>query len=528
MKQIQILALLVCVIWSASAEAFFILHIGDDLSKPEMYIPSADGLRPEPGLKPGPVSYIIDVKGSLLVPGSEIAIHRAFQHWNAVPGSTARFIPTGFKYFPLDPGWAAFDGDNAVVWVKEGWLFGQEIIAWTYLMYDSVTGAIKESDIYLNAQHYAWRVLGGSRDHPDIPAMDVENILTHEAGHMLGLAHSQVREATMNAATSPGETRRRSLHKDDMDAVRYQYPEGEDDYPGPSLWSIRKGGCTFDKSLYFSHIEIKIEAGDTTGFCLLGAGFYSADISAGLERDGNAEVPNPVSGASYVSENLVSAVLDYSGLATDAYDPCVLNPNGKTGCKFQGIFINQTGNQIPVALARAEPTEVYAGEVITLDGSSSSDPDGSPLSSFEWLVAEAPEGAHPDLFNPHSAQTGVKLEEAGVYIFYLVVNDGIVDSIADAVSVTALPKERGEDKDDYDEDLLFGCLQIEPRAKPGSSGLAAGLNLGLIFVPLLVMAVLLFIAHTRCLIRYRASLSSKEQSRWNQEGRPRRVWRKGR
>ncbi len=523
MNYLRVLALLVCVTWSANTEAFFILHVGNDLAREEMYIPSANGIRPGPGIGPRPVYYILDAKGSLLVPGSEMAIHRAIQHWNAVQGSTARFIPAGYKYFPSDPGWN-IDGDNEVIWVTEGWMFGSALIAWTYIMADSATGGIEESDIYINAQHYTWDILDGSRDHPDIHVADVENILTHEAGHMLGLAHTQVREATMSGSIGLGETKRRSLHRDDRDALRYLYPESENDYPGPSLWSIRKGACTFDRYSYSSHIEIEIGTGDTTGFCLLGAGFYSSDISASLERDGITEDPDPVSSPSYVSENLVSAVLDYSSIETDAYDPCVTNPNGKTGCKFQGIFINQAGNDLPVAVACAEPTRVYVGGTITLDGSSSSDPDGPPLSSFEWLVAEAPEGAYPDLLDAHSVQTTVKLEKAGVYIFYLVVNDGIVDSIADPVSVTALSREKDED-DDRDEDLLFGCLQIEPRAKP-DSGLAMGLNLGLIFSPLLLMALLLFIAHIRGRAVYLVFFPQKT-ARLNHEDRPRGVWRKG-
>jgi hypothetical protein len=492
MKRILVAALLMCLLWCLRAEAYFILHIGADLARPEMYVPSEEGLRPRPGLNPRPVFYTIDAKGYFLVPDSEIAIFRSFQHWNNVSGATALFIPGGIKFYPPDAEWTGFpDGDNALIWVQEGWIFGPEIIALTYIMTDNTTGAIDESDIYINAEHYSWGILDGSRDHPDSMTADVENIITHEAGHMLGLAHSQFREATMSGAIGLGQTRRRTLHQDDMEALRYQYPATEADYPGPSLWGIRKGNCFFDDSLYSPYIEIDSGAGSTE-FCLFGAGFYSADVSASLEKYGQAITPNPVSGASCVSENLVSASLDYSSLGTSIYDPAVTSPNGKTGTLFQGVVINQAGNQLPVAMAGANPEEVEAGGYVNLDGSASYDPEGSDI-SYQWLVGEAPGEVEPVFSNPCSAITTVGLERLGIYIFYLVVNDGIVDSIADSVTVTALPAEGDHDDDD---DLFFGCMQIDEKSINGF-GQEHFLNLLIVTIPLIVAGLLKLHVYTK-------------------------------
>ena len=56
---------------------------------------------------------------------------------------------------------------------------------------------------------------------------DVLSILTHEAGHMLGLAHSDVNGATMQVEYVQGSTTLRSLHSDDMGGICEAYPPGE-------------------------------------------------------------------------------------------------------------------------------------------------------------------------------------------------------------------------------------------------------------------------------------------------------------
>jgi hypothetical protein len=48
-----------------------------------------------------------------------------------------------------------------------------------------------------------------------IGAVDLQNVMTHEAGHFFGLGHSQVPGATMSARATVGETSKRSLEDDD-------------------------------------------------------------------------------------------------------------------------------------------------------------------------------------------------------------------------------------------------------------------------------------------------------------------------
>lgn len=57
-------------------------------------------------------------------------------------------------------------------------------------------------------------------------AYDLQSILTHEAGHFLGLAHSDIAEATMYFRYIPGDTSLRVLKSDDVTGICTIYPTG--------------------------------------------------------------------------------------------------------------------------------------------------------------------------------------------------------------------------------------------------------------------------------------------------------------
>jgi hypothetical protein len=60
-------------------------------------------------------------------------------------------------------------------------------------------GVILQADIIVNAVDHAWG--------PD--AYDLQNVLTHELGHALGLPHLEAAHATMFARIRPGEPEKR-------------------------------------------------------------------------------------------------------------------------------------------------------------------------------------------------------------------------------------------------------------------------------------------------------------------------------
>jgi hypothetical protein len=91
----------------------------------------------------------------------------------------------------------------------------------TTITFDAKTGEIYDADIEINA------TVPLSIADPVAPdGYDLESILTHEAGHFLGLAHSGDAAATMYAHYTRGSTTMRVLTPDDADGICAVYPPG--------------------------------------------------------------------------------------------------------------------------------------------------------------------------------------------------------------------------------------------------------------------------------------------------------------
>ncbi|HEY2405561.1 MAG TPA: matrixin family metalloprotease [Polyangiaceae bacterium] len=114
-------------------------------------------------------------------------------------------------------------GGNANIWMfrDDVWPYigGEDVLGMTTVHYDLDKPDIQDVDVELN----------GSGPDPlstDDPATgaDLDSILTHEAGHFLGLSHTKVAGATMAPGYTKGDTSVRSLEQDDIDAICAAYP----------------------------------------------------------------------------------------------------------------------------------------------------------------------------------------------------------------------------------------------------------------------------------------------------------------
>jgi hypothetical protein len=96
-------------------------------------------------------------------------------------------------------------------------------------------------------------------------------------------------------------------------------------------------------------------------------------------------------------------------------------------------YENLGPNQAPTADAGTDQT-VLAGQIVTLDGSNSADPDGDAL-TFAWTLTGP--GA-PPLSDPAATRPTFCAAAPGAYTATLVVNDGTEDAEPATARVTAL------------------------------------------------------------------------------------------
>jgi hypothetical protein len=116
-----------------------------------------------------------------------------------------------------------------------------------------------------------------------------------------------------------------------------------------------------------------------------------------------------------------------------------------------GAYEFGASNLAPIADA-GNALNVTIGETVTLNGSSSIDPDGT-VSSYAWSFVSGP--ATPSITNANSAQATVVLSTAGVYIFSLTVTDDDGASSFDQIEVLVTDGVTGIlPKPNHNPDLL--------------------------------------------------------------------------
>jgi len=108
--------------------------------------------------------------------------------------------------------------------------------------------------------------------------------------------------------------------------------------------------------------------------------------------------------------------------------------DGQTDSTPDSVVIS-TENSTPVADAGLDQS-VPAGGAVGLDGSSSHDPDGTPL-TFSWSLTSIPAGSAAALSNPAAAAPSFVADLSGTYVAQLIVSDGLLDSVPDTVAITA-------------------------------------------------------------------------------------------
>lgn len=128
-----------------------------------------------------------------------------------------------------DPCWTDDTCGNA----HDCWDSDASTIALTLTTYDQKSGIIYDSDIQLNASGFVFT----TADKPVCTApptaptnvcvyTDVQNTMTHELGHFVGLDHTNATGSVMNPRAPPGETSKRTIDDGSRNFVCLAYPKG--------------------------------------------------------------------------------------------------------------------------------------------------------------------------------------------------------------------------------------------------------------------------------------------------------------
>lgn len=111
---------------------------------------------------------------------------------------------------------------NILFFVDQGWDTDPSQLALTTVSYRASTGEIYDADTAFNSDLWGFTVDGAGG-----ASVDLLSVLTHEAGHFLGLAHSPLPEATMRSSyTPPDAVDLRTLSADDCAGICAIYPPG--------------------------------------------------------------------------------------------------------------------------------------------------------------------------------------------------------------------------------------------------------------------------------------------------------------
>lgn len=156
------------------------------------------------------------------------AVAASFDAWDDVDCSYLYFVETAPMHC-LDVGYHHGSGNaNRIFFRDHRWIDAdapwreEGQIALTSVFYDTDTGQIYDVDIEFNAEYFELTTT------EDDSRTDIQNALTHELGHLVGLGHSDVRESTMYLNADDGELHKRDLENDDIEGLCSIYPLTQD------------------------------------------------------------------------------------------------------------------------------------------------------------------------------------------------------------------------------------------------------------------------------------------------------------
>lgn len=298
------------------------------------------------------IAWNLHLAGSEDLPdGShEFAVRKAFDAWEAAAGSKIAFArgpdvasgPSTAEHVVM------FDEVNETGYFPNG----TGIVALTPISYDVGSGTILDADIIFNAKDYAWSVTGAPN------TFDVQDVLTHEIGHFVGLDHTPSLTGTMWPYVSYGQWLHRTLTMDDRNGAIALAPQGN---PARITGIVRRAGAPVAGAVVHA-----IRADDGRHVCNALAGADGIFELEGMPPGDYHVYAAPLEGA------MTSANLTGNGAVSTAFAPAFLggfaaptvvtvNPNTTTNLGNLNVFADRPwleSSSGPLIMRRGEKRTV--------------------------------------------------------------------------------------------------------------------------------------------------------------------------
>lgn len=146
------------------------------------------------------------------------AVQNSFNQWRNITESELDFEFAGATTNAVS---SASDNRNVIRWVDANIAAG--VFAVTITTFDTTTAKLLDADMELNDRDFTWDTLGPTATQGVIGRAMIENVVTHEIGHFVGLDHASNARSSLFFQSGPGLVSSVSLETDDRAAIISDY-----------------------------------------------------------------------------------------------------------------------------------------------------------------------------------------------------------------------------------------------------------------------------------------------------------------